>query len=112
MSRFKKMEIGYGEPLLMERGDVFTGIVGKISSGKTVHGEADFVTLADEETGGKRSLLISSGLSLFDWENLRGQTVQLVCNGMVKNPKSKRTYKAYDLYVEEPEEVEPSDMPF
>ena len=100
-NKFKKVEIGYGTPLLMQDGEVFTGIVGKISTGRTFNGDADFVTLTDSETNKKRSLLISAGLSLFDWQGLEGCEVQIVSLGDMYNDRTKRTFRAYDLYVAE-----------
>ena len=100
-NRFKKVEIGFGEPLIMQDGEVFTGVVGKISTGRTVNGDADFITLTDSETNEKRSLLISAGLSLFDWAGMAGQEVQIVALGEKYNERTKRKYRAYDLYVAE-----------
>ena len=100
-NKFKKVEIGFGAPLLMQDGEVFTGLVGKISTGRTVNGDADFVTLADSETNEKRSLLISAGLSLFDWQGLAGREVQIVSLGEMYNDRTKRKFRAYDLYVAE-----------
>lgn len=102
-NKFKKVEIGFGEPLIMKDGEVFTGVVGKISSGRTVNGDADFITLTDSETKEKRSLLISAGLSLFDWQGLAGQEVQIVSLGEMYNDRTKRKFRAYDLYIAEEE---------
>ena len=100
-NKFKKVEIGFGEPLIMQDGEVFTGVVGKISTGRTVNGDADFITLTDSETNEKRSLLISAGLSLFDWAGMAGQEVQIVALGEKYNERTKRKYRAYDLYIAE-----------
>ena len=44
---------------------------------------------------------ISAGLSLFDWQGLEGREVQIVSLGEKYNDRTRRYFRAYDLYIAE-----------
>ena len=92
---WKKRERKMAEMWIPENaGDAVEGMVqNDIHKINTKLGEADVVTVGD------KAVIISAGLQ--DLKDLVGAEVRIVYQGEEKNPKTKRTYKAYDIYVPE-----------
>lgn len=100
MKKFKKLEKKtYGEAVILNEGEIVQGIIVGTNSGKTKFGEAIFLELL--VNGEKRSMIITAGLTPFQWDSLYGKEIQIMYKGFEKNPKTGRNYKSYDVFVEE-----------
>lgn len=81
-------------------GDALEGKLVRLRQGETVNGMATFaeVITADET---RQAFIVSSGLAIFSLEGYIGQHIKIVYTGEVENVKSKRTFKDFDLFVDE-----------
>jgi hypothetical protein len=83
-------------------GDEMTGRLEKITNGETKFGQAEFMqfTLANGELV---SVCMSASLQGLDWAERVGDIITLVYTGLANNPKTKRDYKTFDMFVEDGE---------
>ena len=105
MSKVKSYE-RWGATMVYEReGQSAEGVLMAIKDVKTEHGETSILCLEDDD-GVKTSVFLTSALAHHQWDDYIGRYVIITYTGEEKNPKTKRTYKAFCVEVEEVEGTE------
>jgi len=104
MRKWKKVE-RFGEYFAFDKPGIFLegvlkGIRERIA---TEYGIADFLELETDD--GLKTVVITAGLKSYNWEELQGQYIKIEYEGDERNSKTKRTFKKFNVYVEEPKDV-------
>lgn len=107
--RWKKVENTLPEKVMFDKvGDAAEGYVLETREITTKHGPVDVLIITDAENKkATRSVFLSAALALTNWEELMGAYVRIEYTGDEKNPKTGRTFKAYDVMVDEATVPEP-----
>lgn len=100
---FKKVEKFGSAVSFLNPGDCAEGLLQGKTTGTTQFGEAEFLQIVDDN-GETQSVCISSNLAGYNWQDMMGMYVRITYTGNEKNPATKRTFKVYDVEVDEPEE--------
>lgn len=61
-------------------------------------GAVDIVDGIDLDTGKEVAFFVSAGLKAYRWGEMIGDAVRVEFTGEVQNPRSGRTFKAFDVY--------------
>ncbi len=85
-------------------GDFFEGVLVKITKGRTQYGDAEFLQIADAETGEMVSVAIGAALQGFEWSEYIGLTIRLEYLGEEKSKNYKgKKFKKFDLFFDDSE---------
>lgn len=81
--------------------DVVEGIVVKKSSRLGLFGEQEYLVLLELKTEKEIKVPVTAGLVNIDWDEYLGKTVKIQYLGTKKNERTRRTFKAFDVYIDE-----------
>lgn len=85
-------------------GDFVEGKLLRLRTGQTVHGDATFAEVVDDN-GERQAFIVSSGLAIYALEDYIGVKIKVVYTGEVVNQKSKRTFKDFELFVDDEDPI-------
>ena len=98
-NEWKKKESRQFAPafIFKDAGDAVEGQLVQITEGETSLGTATFALFDDGKE--QHSIIITSALSYLVTPEDIGKEMRIVFTGEVKNPKSGRYYKAFDVFT-------------
>lgn len=99
---WKKVPKFYDFVVFEEPGDVVEGTLIGFRTIETEFGEGEVADLIVNDLGEIKSVFISAGMP--NLKGLENMKVRIEYLGEQKNPRTKRKFKAFDVYVEEPED--------
>ena len=95
----------------VNKGDTAEGVLHNIREIKTEYGQTSILDLK-ADNGVKISVFLSSALQRYEWGDYIGRYINIEYIGDRKNPKTKRTFKNFDVSISEEAEVTTEDLPF
>lgn len=101
MKTFKKISHEPTEQIHLKEGESVIGVIDSLKTTTSKFGNMEVLILNCENV--KKSLIITSGLSIYNFRDMIGLEVKIEYKGEKKNPKSGRYFKSYDLYISEDE---------